>query len=512
MLRRVCWLSLFFSLVTCAQTALPLTPFELSDGAVLPKSQEVSAYLKQLTQLSSQASMVQLGRSAGGRPVEALLMSEEAAFLREGKPAAHKPTLMLIGSQHGNEPSGTEAVQIMVRQVLGGELAHLLKKMNIVAIVLANPDGRDMNRRLNAKDENPNVDFIATAASETRIYIDALQRFQPDVVYDLHETGRVKYPLTHKEGYLTTVNAQFEVGDNPNIDAGLRDYADNTFLPALLKQVSQAGIPAARYDGEIITLSQSVTRGAMNLSNFRNYASLMGSLTVVAESLLDQPGNYPTPDNIKERVRRQFVALEKFLALVEGDAAKIRQLSRHARQLWRTQDNAQIALEFGFAPNPQQPQIKVPLIEKKSGQRVLKTFPYTDQIVVTERESLPAGYVIRAEQARYKVLLQRHHIQYREITQPEKARLEQQRVSALTVSEVQRPGVRDWLDVGIQEKELETELKPGDLVVSTHQPLGRLAAIILDPRSDNTIYQEDEWRGLLLHNPLPVAVLISGEK
>lgn len=125
---------------------------------------------------------------------------------------------------------------------------------------------------------------------------------------------------------------------------------------------------------------------------------------------------------------------------------------------------------------------------------------------------MPVGYVIRAEQSRYKALLQRHHIQYREITQPEKARLEQQRVSALTVSEVQRPGVRDWLDVGIQEKELETELKPGDLVVSTHQPLGRLAAIILDPRSDNTIYQEDEWRGLLLHNPLPVAVLISGEK
>ena len=511
MLRLVFWLSLSCSLMSYAQEASLLTPFERSGSTELPNSTDVSAYLKQLVQRSSKASLVTLGRSAGGRPVEALLMSHDPAFLKAGKPAAQRPTLMLIGSQHGNEPSGTEAVQIMARRMLAGDLAHLLDKMNVIAIVLANPDGRDLNRRLNAKDENPNIDFIATAASETRLYIDALQRFQPDVVYDLHETGRVKYPLTYKEGYLTTVNAQFEVGDNPNIDAGLRQYADNTFLPALLKKVTVAGIPAARYDGEIITLSQSVTRGAMNLSNFRNYASLMGSLTVVAESLLDEPGNYPTPDNIKERVRRQLVALEQFLDLAADEVTPIRQLSRHARQAWKNTDTMQIALEFGFESNPQQPQIKVPLIEKKSGQRVMKTFPYNDQIVVTEKERLPAGYVIRAEQARYRALLERHHIRYRVITQPEKVRLEQQRVSALTVSEVQRPGVRDWLDVGLQGKELETELKPGDIVVPTHQPSGRLAGIILDPRSDNTIYQEEEWRGLLLQNPLPVAVLISAQ-
>lgn len=489
--------------------ALPLTPFERSVTYALPNSAEVSAYLHQLSKLSPQAAVLSLGRSAGGRPIEALLLSRDAAFLKNGQPDPLRPTVMLIGSQHGNEPSGTEAVQILVRQVLDGDQQHLLDKMNFIAIVLANPDGRDLNRRLNAKDENPNIDFIATAASETRIYIDALQRFQPDVVYDLHETGRVKYPLTYKEGYLTTVNAQFEVGDNPNIDAGLRNYADHSFLPALLQSVKEVGIPATRYDGEIITLSQVVTRGAMNLSNFRNYASLMGSLTVVAESLLDEPGQYATPGNIKERVKRQHLALVQFVSLVADDAQQIRQLSRQARHSWRSKTDLQVALEFGFEPNPKKPEIKVALTEQKSGKLVMKTFPHNDQIVVTEKEDLPAGYVIRAEQARYKALLQRHHIQYREVSKVEKVRLEQQRISALTVSEVQRPGVRDWLDVGVQEKELTTELKPGDLVVTTHQPLGRLAAIILDPRSDNTIYQEEEWRGLLLHNPLPVAVLLS---
>ena len=78
------------------------------------------------------------------------------AFLKNGRPDAHRPTVMLIGSQHGNEPSGTEAVfKFLVRQVLNGDQQHLLDKMNFIAIVLANPDGRDLNRRLNAKDETP---------------------------------------------------------------------------------------------------------------------------------------------------------------------------------------------------------------------------------------------------------------------------------------------------------------------------------------------------------------------
>ena len=38
---------------------------------------------------------------------------------------------------------------------------------------------------------------------------------------------------------------------------------------------------------------------------------------------------------------------------------------------------------------------------------------------------------------------------------------EQQRISALTVSEVQRPGVRDWLDVGVQRKADCTEVETG---------------------------------------------------
>ena len=50
--------------------------------------------------------------------------------------------------------------------------------------------------------------------------------------------------------------------------------------------------------------------------------------------------------------------------------------------------------------------------------------------------------------------------------------------------------------------------EPGDIKISTAQPQGPLIAIMLDPRSSNSLYQEPSWRALLLSNPLPTAPLI----
>lgn len=77
--RGLLWSFLLLSSLS-VRAALPLTPFERSATYTLPNSTEVSAYLHQLTQQSSQASVLSLGRSAGGRPINALLLSHDAAF------------------------------------------------------------------------------------------------------------------------------------------------------------------------------------------------------------------------------------------------------------------------------------------------------------------------------------------------------------------------------------------------------------------------------------------------
>ncbi len=505
----ICLCSLLYALPARAQ--LPATPFELAPQQPLPKAAVVSGYLRTLAQASPLARMTQLGVSAGGRSIDALLISEDLPFLASTERSKDKPTVMLLGSQHGNEPSGSEVLQILSRRLLDGDLRPLVSRMNFVVVALANPDGRDLNRRLNAKDENPNLDFIAVSSPETRIYIDALARFKPDVVMDLHETWNDKYPLTPIEGFKTTTDAQFEVGNNPNLDAALSDYANTEYLPRLIERVSRAGIPAQRYN-EIYSLRDPVRRGGLSLSNFRNYAAMQGALTVLFENRHDSPGNYPTPMNIAERVRKQLLSVEQALFLVDQERHHIQQLSRQARQQWEGPEGEErYVLQYRFEPNQEQPKVPVTLTDRK-GEEVIKRFRLEDQIAIRGIGEIPAGYVIRSQTKRFRSWLDRHHIDYQVVEDKELLTVQQQRVAGISIAAQTSPGTRDWLDVTLDEKLVEAELKPGDIKISTNQPQGALIAIMLDPRSSNSLYQEPTWRTLLLSNPLPTAPIPATEQ
>ena len=142
------------------------------------------------------------------------------------------------------------------------------------------------------------------------------------------------------------------------------------------------------------------------------------------------------------------------------------------------------------------------------GERVVKPFKREDQIALEGVGEIPPGYVIRSQARRFRQWLDSHHIDYQVVQQPETVQLEQQRVADLNISARTKPGTRDWLDVTLDEKPVKAELEPGDIKISTAQPQGPLIAIMLDPRSSNSLYQEPSWRALLLSNPLPTAPLI----
>ena len=99
------WLSGLSALLLAfpALAALPLTPFEQAPTQPLPRSAVISKYLHELDAASPLACVTQLGLSAGKRPVEALLISEEPEFLREGRPSSQRLTVMLI---HGQQEKG----------------------------------------------------------------------------------------------------------------------------------------------------------------------------------------------------------------------------------------------------------------------------------------------------------------------------------------------------------------------------------------------------------------------
>ncbi|MGH9198867.1 MAG: M14 family zinc carboxypeptidase, partial [Acidimicrobiia bacterium] len=99
------------------KTALEQSHYQRTSSSV-----EISRFLKELDEASALARKETLGSSAGGRPLDALLISEDTDLLKDDRPSPMRLTMMLIGSQHGTETSGGEALLIIARELLGGSL------------------------------------------------------------------------------------------------------------------------------------------------------------------------------------------------------------------------------------------------------------------------------------------------------------------------------------------------------------------------------------------------------
>ena len=491
---------LFYSALGWAQAGA-LTAFASENKPLLPSSDTVSQVLNQLDQASSQAKVVRLGYSAGDLPIEALLFSSSPSFLNQPAAQPDKATVMLLGSQHGNEPAGAEALQQLASELAEGEHADLLARLNLVLVVLANPDGRDLRSRYNANQDNTNIDYVALQASETQLLVDALQRFDPDVVYDAHESGIWKRVLTKEQGWVTDVEAQFDMGNNPNIDAGLRRYTEQHLLPLLIERVSAAGLPASRYRGEITQLGQTVARGGLGITNLRNYAALQGRVSILVENRLDnKQGSYATPRNIGERVRKQHLSMLTMLQLVADETKPLLAVSRAARQHWSS--NAQgeqiIAMGVSFGISETLPEVEIPLVRLADGHRALHRFANQEAIISQDHVVLPAAYAITRERQRMATWLAHHHITFTTVAKSKSVLAEQLTITQLTPQTKSRPGVREKIQAQLTVTPARVTLQPGDILVPMNQPLAPLAALMLDPRSANALYQETDWDWLAL--------------
>lgn len=490
-------------LLLCSSLAwgksIPPTPFELENKQSLPNSRTIGAYLTTLDTLSTRARLVTLGTSAGGRPIQALLLSASSSFLRDFAGEPNKPTVMMLGSQHGNEPSGAEALQQLARELVAGKHSPLLQRLNLVLVVLANPDGRDMSSRHNANDDNTNIDYVALRAGETRLLVEALHRFDPDVVFDAHESGIWKRVLTREQGWMTDVEAQFDMGNNPNIDASLRDYTEGRLLPALIARVSAAGVSAVRYRGEITSLEQAVSRGGLGITNLRNYAAMQGRVSILVENRLDnKSGSYATPRNIAERVRKQHLSMLAMLQLVADDAEPLLAVSRPARQQWQSAsaDGRTLWMGVSFGTNREQPEVMLPLARFADGYKEERRFRNRDAIITQEPVTLAAAYAVTRERERMARWLTQHHIVFETVAAPRQLLADRLEITGVEPQSKVRPGVREKLQAEVAVTRAEVTLQRGDVLVPMDQPLAPLAALMLDPRSANALYQEEEWNWL----------------
>jgi hypothetical protein len=124
---------------------------------------EMRKFLADLGARAPDMRMRIVGRSQDERDIPLVVFAHPPTASAAELAANGKPTVLVIGQQHGNEPAGGEAALALQ---LAGERRAVLDRVNVLIVPRANPDGAQ-NFKASARDE------IAAAAGQGEVVVAA---------------------------------------------------------------------------------------------------------------------------------------------------------------------------------------------------------------------------------------------------------------------------------------------------------------------------------------------------
>jgi hypothetical protein len=312
----------------------PTTGFEDRGGASWTTHAEELAFLEQIaTERPDRVRMDVLDTLPSGRPLHLFVIG--APVMSDEAPKA-TPTVLVVGSQHGNEPAGREASLQLIRDLAYTDdptLTGQLAEQTVLVIPSANPDGRASNSRGNANGVDINRDHLGLRTREARAIAGVIRDWSPSLALDLHEYGP-SVPVLYDDDIL------YLWPRNLNVDVAVQDATRNFCIRYVKRDAEAAGYTADEYGlykvgpnvGPLtvpVDAEVTQTAGDGDEGICRNAVGLRHVMGVLIESAVTQnPKNgaqdLTTAGLQSRRVASQSVVLDSTLRFMreQGEAAK----------------------------------------------------------------------------------------------------------------------------------------------------------------------------------------------
>ena len=461
------------------------TPAEQAGFQASPSYRQTRAWLERLDAASPLLEVRTFGRTLEGR---------DLLYVRASKGGAGKPIVLVQAGIHGGEIDGKDAGLMLLRDIALRGKDDLLDWADLVFVPILNADGHDrtdaLNRphdrigfpkgyRANARNLDLNRDYAKLDSPEVRAMVSLLRELDPALYIDFH----VSDGFDHQYDVTFTYAGWGRYARH----RATADWLQQRFDPAISAALRKAGHQPGVYPSAID--AHDPARGIRFSPEGPRYSTGYGDFIGVPTVLVENHALKP----YRQRVLGGYVLMEAALRLAGQEAVQIGtakaadRASRPARLMTRWQPAAQPigAIEGfkGVAFETYRSPASGRVEQRWLGRPITYRMPIigqtaTEQVTLSKAWWIPAGYTDVVERLRL------HGIRYEAMRTPHTLTLDHVRI---VDSKLKAPSEgRVPMDARFIHTDRQVTTPAGMIRVPSDQPLGLLAAALLEPESQDS--------------------------
>ncbi len=455
------------------------TVAEASGYEATSTSEQVQLFLRACDERAEHVWGFEFGRTSQDRSMSGVVIADPPVQPRAGDP---RLVIMLLGNIHSGECDGKEALLMLARELTLTAQHPWLRRAVFVFVPNYNADGNDqmsvdnrpgqigpvrgMGRRETAQGFDLNRDFVRLETAEGKALVRLIDQWNPHMFIDCHTTnGSIhRYPLT------------YDIPHNPAVVSELRSYLREQLMPAVSQGMRGAGFETFYY-GNFAREHTRWESFGFEPRYSTEYLGLRGRIGILSESY--SYADYRT----RVLASREFVRQCVNAAIDRADEIK--------RVLGAIEESAEVVRAAGSAAEQLPLNAELRPFEQKF--RVLGRVPGSDEprdyeveywgrYDATKRVELPFAYVLSEVPALVLQNLSQHGVRLERLREAVSVSVRVQRVTGIRRSATAFQK-HQLVQLETESQPQIRELRAGSVIVRTAQPLGRLAAWLLEAES-----------------------------
>lgn len=409
----------------------------------------------------------QMATTRMGRAVDVVRVSDPGQ-----PPGAKRLRILLFAQQHGDEPSGKEALTMLLARCASGQLKGLLSGIELFIVPQMNPDGAELRQRRTSDSIDLNRNHLILTSPETRALHELFFKIRPEVTLDVHEYGSFSKSW-RDSGFIKRGDVQLGMLTNLNSSAALRKYQRDRVYPFISKRMAEAGYSFHEYI--VGTPAEYIRHSTTEINDGRQSFGILNTLSFIQEGR-----QWKTAvDSLKRRTLSQLTSLEGLLAYCSTHADEIGLLVEAERRALPESAGKSFVLRMEHFSGEGMMQIPVALFP--SGKDTTwNVRPYRNVVQPLAVTAVPQQYGITREATDILEVLERHHIMTRVLDREATVRATMFVVDSVGAEVVEEDSIPRLF---VSEQQTDVTMRPGDVVVPTSQWQALQIATILEPVS-----------------------------